>query len=92
METGLQIRTVNEATLLEACIENMTKGPLVLDHIKFDAALGLSAEPVSPLPDAPGGDPLEDYIQGLQVSPLSLSRLFGTRLTEHLSIIVRSSP
>ena len=63
---------VHSSILLEACIENQTKGPLVLDYVRFDPSPQLSVEtiqaPPEPSTSAPADSgPLDQYIRDLQV-------------------------
>ena len=59
-------------TLLEACVENATRGPLFLEYLRFEPSSHLSAEE---LPREELGDPdpdlpltaLERYVDGLKV-------------------------
>lgn len=54
---------------MEACVENGAKAPLVLDYVRFDPTPGLLSAPVlrkSTAQEAPGPQPLEEYVQSLQ--------------------------
>ncbi|KAK9785606.1 hypothetical protein WJX73_006078 [Symbiochloris irregularis] len=62
--------------LMEACVENATKGTLFLEYVRFDAGTGLSATRVAP-PTAvgqsagrhrsPAGAAVSSYVAGLQL-------------------------
>lgn len=62
--------------LLEACVENATKGTLFLEYVRFDPTPGMTAVRVAPSRPEPiwsgphasrGGKALAAYTQGLQV-------------------------
>ena len=55
-------------------MENGAKAPLVLDYVRFDPTPGLLAAPVvrsSSPAEAPDQEPLDEYVQSLQVLLLS---------------------
>ena len=56
---------------MEACIENYSKGPMVLEYVRFDAASPLSAVSIDIrdvlMTDFTNDDPLGSYIDQLQV-------------------------
>ena len=65
-----QTRAVGSECFLEACVENGAKAPLVLDYVRFDPTPGLLAAPVvgrSSSAEAPDQEPLDEYVQSLQV-------------------------
>ena len=59
---------------MEACIENYSKGPMVLEYVRFDAAPPLSAVSIDIrdvlMTDFTSDDPLGSYIDQLQVPRL----------------------
>ena len=65
-----QTRAVGSECFLEACVENGAKAPLALDYVRFDPTPGLLAAPVvrrSSPAEAPDQEPLDEYVQSLQV-------------------------
>lgn len=56
---------------MEACIENYSKGPMVLEYVRFDAAPPLSAVSIDIrdvlMTDFISDNPLGSYIDQLQV-------------------------
>lgn len=44
---AVQSRLVHQTILLEACIENSSRSPLVMESIRFDPAAGLGAKNIS---------------------------------------------
>lgn len=70
----LQTRQVGGDTLMEACIENYSKGPMVLEYVRFDAAPPLTTVSIDIrdvlLTDFMSDNPLGTYIDQLQVSHL----------------------
>ena len=67
----VQIRMAGPDMFLEACIENMTKGPMCLDYCRFDAMSPVSATAID-VRDAPpialeSAGPLETFINTMQV-------------------------
>ena len=79
MTTVMQTRQVGSDTLLEACIENYSKGPMVLEYVRFDAAPPLNAVSIDirdvMIIDFTRDDPLGSYIDQLQVHSLTLCSL-----------------
>ena len=79
----MQTRQVGGDTLLEACIENYSKGPMVLEYVRFDAAPHLAAISIdirdTLMTDFTRDDPLGSYIDQLQVLPSSLFAAFLAR-------------
>ena len=59
---------------MEACIENYSKGPMVLEYVRFDAAPPLTAVSIDIrdvlLTDFMSDNPLGSYIDQLQVCPV----------------------
>lgn len=59
---------------MEACIENYSKGPMVLEYVRFDAAPPLTAVSIDIrdvlLTDFMSENPLGSYVDQLQVSRL----------------------
>lgn len=57
---------------MEACIENYSKGPMVLEYVRFDAAPPLSAVSIDIrdvlMTDFTRDDPLGSYVDQLQVT------------------------
>ena len=57
---------------MEACIENFSKGPMVLEYVRFDAAPPLTAVSIDIrdilMTDFTQDDPLGSYIDQLQAS------------------------
>lgn len=80
----MQTRQVGGDTFLEACIENSSKGPMMLEYVRFDAAPALSAVSIDIrdvlMTDFTSGDPLGSYIDQLQASCL------GSQLLTHISV------
>lgn len=70
----LQSRRVHDIILLEACIENTSRSPMVLDYLRFDPHPQMSAIEICTDPPDPGkgspGQHLADYIQNLKVNSL----------------------
>ena len=70
-----QTRQVAEITFLEACIENHSKGPMVLEYVRFDAAAPLTATSIDIrdvlMTDFTNDDPLGGYVDQLQASKVS---------------------
>ena len=68
---SLQTRSVNNDMFLEACVENATKGPLVLEYMKFAATPPLTSTPVDTKRDLnvhqTEQGPLQQYMDTLQV-------------------------
>ena len=68
---SLQTRSVNNDMFLEACVENATKGPLVLEYMKFAATPPLTSMPVDTKRDLDAHQieqgPLQQYMDTLQV-------------------------
>ena len=66
-----QTRSVGNAMFLEACVENATKGPLVLEYMKFAATPPLTSMPVDTKRDLDVHQieqgPLQQYMDTLQV-------------------------
>ena len=73
----LQSRRIQNVVMLEASIENTSKSPLVLDHLRFDPEPHMSAEelkiaPVRSSTESPHRF-LQEYMQDLKVGrPLDL--------------------
>lgn len=69
---AMQTRQVGGDTLMEACIENYSKGPMVLEYVRFDAAPPLDAVSIDIrdvlMTDFISDNPLGSYIDQLQVS------------------------
>ena len=63
---------MNNDMFLEACVENATKGPLVLEYMKFAATPPLTSTPVDTKRDLDVHQieqgPLQQYMDTLQVS------------------------
>lgn len=91
-------RQAAEITFLEACIENHSKGPMVLEYVRFDAAAHLAATSIDIrdvlMTDFTNDDPLGSYVDQLQVLDVgcgsnylfSLTRRdANTRATENTS-------
>lgn len=68
-----KVRTVKEDTFLEACIENLTKGHLLFDRVKFDASSAWAVESLEP--EAPD-DGLPENIREL-FKPANFVRASG---------------
>ncbi len=70
--------------MLEACIENTSRSPLVLDHLRFDPEPYMSAEEVkSQPPEVPPGSRhgfLQEYLRDLKVWRLVLNFLACSEL------------
>ncbi len=68
----LQTRQVGGDTFMEACIENFSKNPMVLEYVRFDAAPPLSAVSIDIrdvlMTDFTSDVPLGSYIDQLQAS------------------------
>ena len=68
----MQTRQVGGNSFLEACIENYSKGPMVLEYVRFDAAAPSTATSFDIrdvlITDFTNDDPLGGYIDQLQVS------------------------
>ena len=68
----MQTRQVGGDTFLEACIENSSKGPMMLEYVRFDAAPTLTAISIDIrdvlMTDFTSDDPLGSYIDQLQAS------------------------
>lgn len=70
----MQTRQAGGDTFMEACIENYSKGPMVLEYVRFDAAPPLTAVSIDIrdifMTDFTSDDPLGSYIDQLQASPV----------------------
>lgn len=70
-EMLLQSRRVHNVIMLEASIENTSRSPLVLDHLRFDPEPYMSAEEVkTPLQEALANIQhrhLQEYLRDLKV-------------------------
>lgn len=68
----MQTRQVGVDTFMEACIENFSKNPMVLEYVRFDAAPPLSAVSIDIrdvlMTDFTSDVPLGSYIDQLQAS------------------------
>ena len=66
-----KIRALQRVTLLEACVENCTSRPLLLAGVRFDAALGVAALPVTAeaAGSPPASPPAEEGTRG--AAPIS---------------------
>ena len=68
----LQTRQVGGDMFMEACIENFSKNPMVLEYVRFDAAPPLSAVSIDIrdvlMTDFTSDVPLGSYIDQLQAS------------------------
>jgi len=68
----MQTRQVGGDTFMEACIENFSKNPMVLEYVRFDAAPPLSAVSIDIrdvlMTDFTSDVPLGSYIDQLQAS------------------------
>ncbi|KAL3157424.1 hypothetical protein ABBQ32_011895 [Trebouxia sp. C0010 RCD-2024] len=78
-------RQVGGDTLIEACIENYSKGPMVLEYVRFDAAPPLTAVSIDIrdvlLTDFMSDNPLGSYIDQLQVLDVGCGSNYLFRLT-----------
>ena len=68
----MQTRQVGGDTFMEACIENFSKNPMVLEYVRFDAASPLSAVSIDIrdvlMTDFTSDVPLGSHIDQLQAS------------------------
>eukprot|EP00897_Mesotaenium_endlicherianum_P002298 jgi/Mesen1/2096/ME000151S01356 len=69
-----KVRVVKDSSYLEACIENTTKLPLFLDHVRFDPAPAWQVKAVEP--QEPELGDVEDALRGL-FKPVNLVRAGG---------------
>lgn len=78
-------RQVGGDTFMEACIENYSKGPMVLEYVRFDAAPPLTAVSIDIrdilMTDFTSDDPLGGYIDQLQVLDIGCGSNYLFRLT-----------
>lgn len=62
---------MHDVIMLEASIENTSKSPLVLDHLRFDPEAHMSAEEVKSAPPEPTAESphkfLQEYLRDLKV-------------------------
>lgn len=78
-------RQVGGDTFMEACIENFSKNPMVLEYVRFDAAPPLSAASIDIrdvlMTDFTSDVPLGSYIDQLQVLDVGCGSNYLFRLT-----------
>ncbi|DBA85996.1 TPA: hypothetical protein ACH3X1_005531 [Trebouxia sp. C0004] len=78
-------RQVGDNTFMEACIENFSKNPMVLEYVRFDAAPPLSGVSIDIrdvlMTDFTSDVPLGSYIDQLQVLDVGCGSNYLFRLT-----------
>ncbi|KAK9811919.1 hypothetical protein WJX72_012399 [[Myrmecia] bisecta] len=64
-------RVVGDDIFMEACVDNATKGPLMLEYVRFDAAAAFTATPLDVREAMPAEDPSTNpwgaYINSVQM-------------------------
>ena len=64
----MKVRDIDRDTFVEACLENATKDPILLDTVKFDPAAAYALERVGPAPRPPSAQfDLDAYLADLQL-------------------------